>query len=115
LGCTQVTSKEGFILALSNRVLARKLGYGVAYSDGAGEANDFGETAKSQLEYIPEFHPWKFIATHDQSKINLNDLRYDFQNDLDKRSTWGGTKTQQVQIAADDGLGYSIEVMVEHM
>lgn len=86
MGCTQVTAKEGLILALSNRVLARKLGYGVAYSDGAGEANDFVETAKSQLEYIPEFHPWKFIATHDQSKINLNHLRDDFQNDLDKRS-----------------------------
>ena len=75
---------RGFDLRLSNKTLARKLGYGFSIYEAVSEDEDFIGHAKAQLERLPEFHPWKFIANNDPSKIDLSGLPSEFQNNLDK-------------------------------
>lgn len=81
-------------MRLNNKTLARKLGYGFSVDEVISEDENFIGHAKAQLESLPEFHPWKFIARADPytallSKINLSDLPDEFQNDLDKEKKKG--------------------------
>ena len=80
---------RGFDLRLSNKTLARKLGYGFSIYEAVSEDEDFIGHAKAQLERLPEFHPWKFIANNDPSKIDLSGLPSEFQNNLDKEKKKG--------------------------
>ena len=76
-------------MQLSNKTLARKLGYGFSLNEPISEEEDYIGLAKAQLERLPEFHPWKFIATTNPSIIDLSSLPNEFQNDLAREKKRG--------------------------
>jgi hypothetical protein len=96
-------------LRLSNKTLARKLGYGFSINESVSEDEDFIARAKSQVEKLPDFHPWKFIAKIDPSKIDLSNLPNEFQNDLDREKKKGIQKYLNAKgfysLAIDGDLG----------
>ena len=63
---------------------ARKLGYGFSLDESLMDNQSFIENANLQLETLPDFHPWQFIAEFDEASLDFESLDDDFQNTLEK-------------------------------
>jgi uncharacterized protein (DUF1800 family) len=63
---------------------ARKLGYGFSLDESLIDDQSFIENANLQLEALPDFHPWQFIAEFDEASLDFESLDDDFQNTLEK-------------------------------
>ena len=63
---------------------ARKLGYGFSLDESLMDNQNFIENANLQLETLPDFHPWQFIAEFDEASLDFESLDDDFQNTLEK-------------------------------
>jgi hypothetical protein len=58
---------------------ARKLGYGFSLDESLMDNQNFIENANLQLETLPDFHPWQFIAEFDEASLDFESLDDDFQ------------------------------------
>jgi uncharacterized protein (DUF1800 family) len=84
---------------------ARKLGYGFSLDESLIDDQSFIKSAKLQLETLPDFHPWQFIAEFDKVNANFENFSNDFQSTLEKKQK----KAIQVYLKEQDFYQFSID------
>ena len=64
---------------MKSRQASRKLAYGFSFYEESIDEDDFIKDAKQQMETLPDFNPWQYIADFDGPGINVgvDDLKTD--------------------------------------
>ena len=81
---------------MKSRQASRKLAYGFSFSEESLDEANFIKDAKQQLESLPDFNPWQYIAEFDGLGINVG--VDDLKTDSNQKTELSFDKSQKKEI-----------------
>ena len=83
------------------RQVSRRIAYGFSFEETMLDEDNFIKNAKQQLERLPDFNPWQYIAEVNDPGMNIGgddlstDLKQKTELSLDKTQKKGHSKVSE--------------------
>ena len=78
------------------RQVSRRIAYGFSFDETLLDEDNFIKNAKQQLESLPDFNPWQYIAEFNDPGMNIGGD--DLSTDLKQKTELSLDKTQKKDI-----------------
>ena len=78
------------------RQVSRRIAYGFSFEETMLDEDNFIKNAKQQLERLPDFNPWQYIAEFNDPGMNIDGD--DLSTDLEQKTELSLDKTQKKDI-----------------
>ena len=75
------------------RQVSRRIAYGFSFEETMLDEDNFIKNAKQQLERLPDFNPWQYIAEFNDPGMNIDGD--DLSTDLEQKTELSLDKTQK--------------------
>ena len=78
------------------RQVSRRIAYGFSFEETMLDEDNFIKNAKQQLERLPDFNPWQYIAEFNDPGMNIDGD--DLSTNLEQKTELSLNKTQKKDI-----------------